>query len=101
MHANFFFGIGTCTQTLKRKSNVALNGEITKTIKERITEVSFYIQSLTAPEVFPKVRDAVERKDKSSLVKECRKAKIPEAYLGTVASVLLSVGPDQKWPEFF
>jgi len=28
----------------------------------------------------------------------CKKAKIPKVYLGSVISVLLSVGPEQKWP---
>jgi len=69
-----------------------------KTLKERIVDVSSYLQSLTAPSVFPKVQDAVERKDKNLLMKVCRKAKIPEIYLGNVVSVLLSVGPEQKWP---
>jgi hypothetical protein len=69
-----------------------------KTLNERITDVSFHLQSLTAPKFYSAVQDAVERKDKKLLVKVCRKAKIPAVYLGTVVSVLLSVGPDQKWP---
>jgi hypothetical protein len=69
-----------------------------KTLNERIADVSFQLQSLMAPNVFPKVQDAVEKKDKNLLVKVCRKAKIPEIYLGTVVSVLLSIGPEQKWP---
>jgi hypothetical protein len=69
-----------------------------KTLKERIADVSFYLQSLMAPNIFPKVQDAVERKDKNLIMKVCRKAKIPEIYLDNVVSVLLSVGPEQKWP---
>ena len=69
-----------------------------KTLKERIADVSLYLQSLMAPNIFPKVQDAVERKDKNLLMKVCRKAKIPEIYLGTVVSVLLTIGPTQKWP---
>ena len=72
-----------------------------KSLKERIGDVSSYLQSLMAPDVFPKVQDAVEKKDKNLLMKVCRKAKIPEMYLGVVASVLLSVGPNQKWPPMF
>lgn len=68
------------------------------TLKERIGDVSSYLQSLMTPDVFPKVQDAVERKDKNLLMKVCRKAKIPEIYLGTIASVLLSVSPNQKYP---
>ena len=69
-----------------------------KTLNERITEVAFHLQSLTAPQFSSQVQDAVERKDENSLVAVCKKAKIPAAYLGTVVSVLLSVHPEQKWP---
>ena len=69
-----------------------------KTLNERISDVSFHLQSLAAPEFYSKVQDAVERKDKNSLIKVCKKAKIPPVYLGTIVSVLLSVGPEQKWP---
>ena len=69
-----------------------------KTLNERIAEVSLHLQSLTAPEFCSEVQDAVERKDKNSLINVCKKAKIPAVYLGTVVSVLLSVGPEQKWP---
>jgi hypothetical protein len=69
-----------------------------KTLNVRIADVSFHLQSLTAPEFFPQVQDAVERKDKNLLIQVCKKAKIPAIYLGTVVSVLLSVGPEQKWP---
>jgi hypothetical protein len=69
-----------------------------KTLNERIAEVSHHLQSLTAPEFSSQVEEAVQRKDKNLLVKLCTKAKIPAVYLGTVVSVLLSVGPEQKWP---
>jgi hypothetical protein len=72
-----------------------------KTLNERISDVSFHLQSLTAPEFFSQVQGAVERKDKNSLIRVCKKAKIPAVYLGTVVSVLLSVGPEQKWPSAF
>jgi hypothetical protein len=69
-----------------------------KTLNVRIADVAHQLQSLTAPEFFSQVQDAVERKDKNLLIQVCKKAKIPAAYLGTVVSVLLSVGPEQKWP---
>ena len=69
-----------------------------KTLKERIADVASYLQSLMAPDIFPEVQDAVERKDKNLLMKVCRKAKIPEIYLGIVVSVLLATGSPQKWP---
>jgi hypothetical protein len=70
-----------------------------KALNERIVDVSFHLQSLTTPEFFSQVQDAVERKDKNSLINVCKKAKIPAVYLGTVVSMLLSVGPEQKWPS--
>jgi hypothetical protein len=69
-----------------------------KTLNERIADVAFHLQSLTASKFSSQVQDAVERKDKNSLIAVCKKAKIPTAYIGTVVSVLLSVGPEQKWP---
>jgi hypothetical protein len=68
------------------------------TLKERIADIASYLQSLMSPDIFPKVKDAVEKKDKELIVQECRKAKIPEIYLSTIAAVLLSVSPEQKWP---
>ena len=70
-----------------------------KTLNERICDVSLHLQSLAAPEFSSKIQDAVERKDKNSLIKVCKKAKIPRNYINVVVSVLLSVGPDQKWPS--
>jgi len=70
------------------------------TFKERIGDISSYLQSLMTPDVFPTVQDAVERKDKNLLMKVCRKAKVPEIYFSTIASVLFSVSPEQKYPAF-
>jgi hypothetical protein len=69
-----------------------------KTLNERMADVSFHIQSLSAPELFPEVQNAVEKKDKNSLIQVCKKAKIPAMYIGVVVSTLLAVGPEQKWP---
>jgi hypothetical protein len=69
-----------------------------KTVNERISDVSFHLQSLATSEFSPKVQDAVERKDRNSLIKICKKAKIPANYLNIVVSVLLAVSPEQKWP---
>jgi hypothetical protein len=70
-----------------------------KTTIERIADVSLHLQSLAAPKYSSGVQDAVERKDKDSLIKLCKKAKVPGSYTDIVVSVLLSVGPQQKWPE--
>jgi len=84
--------------SFKRNIGQFSEGEIMKTFKERIADVSFYLQSLMTPDVFPKVQDAVERKDKNLLMKVCRKAKIPEIYLSILVPVLLNIGPEQKYP---
>jgi hypothetical protein len=68
-----------------------------KKLNERIKDVSFHLQTLTAPEFSSEVQQAVEKNDKTSLVKVCRKAKIPQRYIGTVASIIFSIEP-QKWP---
>ena len=75
--------------------------KIMKALNERITDVSFHLQTLATPRFCSKVQDAVEKKDRNLLVKICRTAKIPAVYVSTIVSVLLSVGPEQKWPEWF
>jgi hypothetical protein len=51
------------------------------------------------PDVFAEVQNAVERKDKSLLVRVCRKIEIPLVYVPIITSLLLSVSPQQKWPN--
>jgi len=72
-----------------------------KTLNERLVDVSRYLQSLAAPEFSTEINKAVERNDKKSLIKVCRKAKIPQHYTGVIVSTILSVSPDQKWPVIF
>ena len=67
-------------------------------LEKGIIDVSAYLQSLTKAEVLPKVRVAVEKKDRASLVRVFKKANIPERYWSAVTSVLLSVSPEQKYP---
>jgi len=70
-----------------------------KNLKERIGELSQYLQHLMEPAVFPEVQNAVEKEDKNLLLEICRKTKIPEIYVGLIVSVLLSISPlQQKWP---
>lgn len=71
-----------------------------KNLNERIMDVSNHLQTLSTPKFSSEVQNAVERNDKTSLVKVCRKAKIPQAYIGTVVSTVLSVSP-KKWPTDF
>jgi hypothetical protein len=75
-----------------------INRPSMKTLKERITDVSFHLQSLAKPEFSSQVQEAVQKEDKDSLIKIFKKAKIPTVYFGPIASVLLSVSPQQKWP---
>ena len=70
-----------------------------KTFNEKILDVSSHLQTLAAPEYFSQVQDAIEKKDRNLLLAVCRKAKVPAVYFSTVASVIFSVSPNQKWPE--
>ena len=73
-----------------------------KTLKERIGELSQYLQYLMKPSVFPEVQDAVKHKDQSKLIEVFRKAKIPEIYIGVLAPLLLQANPEQiKWPAIY
>ena len=74
-------------------------GGIMKSLNVKIMDVASHLQSLNAPDIFPKVQDAVARKDKNLLIKVCRKAKVPDIYLSIVVSVLLAISPNQKWPS--
>jgi hypothetical protein len=70
-----------------------------KTLNERLADISFHLQSLNTPKFSSEIQEAVDRKDKNSLIKVCKKAGIPAIYVGTVVSVILSVSPEQKWPS--
>ena len=72
-----------------------------KTLSEKISVVSSCLQSLTAPEYAAVVERAVERKDRVSLVELCKRAKVPTPYIHSVVSVILSVGPNEKYPAVF
>jgi hypothetical protein len=69
-----------------------------KDLRNRIVDVSEHLQHLMDPAVFPEVQNAVENRDKGKLMEVCRKIRVPEIYRATIASVLLSVSPRQKWP---
>jgi hypothetical protein len=71
-----------------------------KNLNERISDVSSHLQTLAAPEFYLQVQDAVEKMDKNMLIRICSKASIPKIYVGTIVSVIFSIGPNQKWPEF-
>jgi hypothetical protein len=70
-----------------------------KTLNERLADISLYIQSLNTPKFSSEIQNAVEKKDKASLINVCKKAGIPATYRGTIVSVIFSVSPEQKWPS--
>jgi hypothetical protein len=69
--------------------------------RKDIAELSGHLQTLSRPEFARKVEEAVEAKDKSSLVEVCKSAKIPAKYFSTIVTALFSMSgdPDQaKYP---
>jgi uncharacterized protein YgiM (DUF1202 family) len=70
-----------------------------KTLNERLADISLYLQSLNTPKFSSEIQNAVEKKDKASLINVCKKAGIPATYRGTIVSVIFSVSPEQKWPS--
>ena len=60
--------------------------------------MAVHLETLTAPNLLPDVQNAVEKKDRAKIVKICKKAKIPEYYHTSVISVLMSIGPNTKYP---
>ena len=69
-----------------------------KDFKERVCEVSSYLQRLMEPDVFPDVSKAIEESDRDLLIKACEKADIPEAYASSIASLLFNISRQLKWP---
>lgn len=69
-----------------------------KDLKEKVSEVSSYLQRLMEHDVFPEVIEASRRSDKDLLVGTCKKAKVPELYIGTVVSLILALASPQKYP---
>ncbi len=67
-------------------------------LNTKISGVASSLQTLSKPEFSSEIQAAVNKNDKNSLVKVCRKAKIPSAHISSVVSVIMSVSP-QKWPE--
>jgi deoxyhypusine synthase len=69
-------------------------------LNKDIAELSGCLQSLTTSEFASQVEEAVEKKDKDSLIKICRNAKIPIKYVHSVVTTLLNMSsPQQKYPD--
>jgi hypothetical protein len=69
-------------------------------VKKQITELSANLQLLKSPKFSKKVEEAVEKNDKNTLLKICKNAKIPSKHHASILSVLMSVSPQQKYPDF-
>lgn len=72
-----------------------------KDLKEKVSEVSSYLQRLMEHDVFPEVIEPVSKSDKDLLIKTCKKADVPDAYTGSVVSLILTLSPQQKYPLNF
>jgi hypothetical protein len=59
-------------------------------INAKLSDISMHLQTLTCSKYSKQVEQAVEKKDKNSLVKICRKAEIPAVYIGPVVSVVMA-----------
>ena len=72
-----------------------------RNLNKNIAELSGCLQSLTVPEFASQVEEAVEKKDKASLIKICRDAKIPVKYVGSVVTALFNMSsPQEKYPDY-
>jgi hypothetical protein len=69
-----------------------------KKLSNRLAALSTHLQKLSKPEYAEKIQQAVEKNDKATIVKICKSANIPIAYVGSIASIVLSYSP-MKWPE--
>jgi len=69
-----------------------------KDLKERVSDISFYLQRLMECDVLPEVIEAVRKSDKDSLVEACKKAEVPDIYQGSIASLIFTLSRQIKYP---
>jgi hypothetical protein len=69
-----------------------------KGINQKISDISKYLQTLTSEEYSTQVEKAVDEQDRNALLKICKQAKIPNLYIPSILSTIMSVSP-QKWPD--
>jgi len=74
-------------------------GENVKDLKEKVFDVSSYLQRLMERDVFPEVVEAVGKSDKELLIRTCRKADVPDVYTGSIASLILTLSRQIKYPS--
>ena len=68
-----------------------------KTVKDRISEIAYYLQSLMHPDVFQDVEKAVKEGNSASLIEACKKGNVPPQYISTLVPLLVSIR-QPKWP---
>lgn len=71
-----------------------------KDLKEKVSEISSYLQRLMERDVFPEVAEAVGKSDKGLLVETCKKADVPEMYTGSIVSLILTLSRQSKYPSY-
>jgi len=69
-----------------------------KDLKERVSEISSYLQRLMESDVFPDVLEAVRKSDKDSLVGACKEVDVPDMYIGSIVSLILALSVPLKYP---
>lgn len=69
-----------------------------KDLKDRVSEISSYLQRLMESDVFPDVVEAVRKSDKDSLVRMCKKVDVPDIYTGSIVSLILALSLPLKYP---
>ena len=69
-----------------------------KDLKERVSEISSYLQRLMESDVFPDVLEAVRKSDKDSLVSVCKAADVPDMCIGQIVSLILALSLPLKYP---
>jgi len=69
-----------------------------KDLKERVSEISSYLQRLMESDVFPDVLEAVRKSDKDSLVSVCKEVDVPDMCIGQIVSLILALSLPLKYP---
>lgn len=73
-------------------------GEKLKDLKERVSEISSYLQRLMESDVFPDVLEAVRKSDKDSLVNVCKEVDVPDMCIGSIVSLIFALSLPLKYP---
>lgn len=66
-----------------------------KNMQSSVIGVSYQLERLLQSKM---VHEAVEKKDKESFIKSCKKLSVPKKYWNTLVEIVFSITPDQAWP---